>query len=672
MTAEKTEQNPSNQVGRAPSPPRGFFYNIKLFVLCHGILQLAQLLVSGYLKASISTIERRYGFTSQKSGLLAAFNEVGNTVLIVFVSFFGSRVHRPRCIGIGAMIASAGVFVIALPHFLSAPYKHSNFMNSTKNNSSEICQTKDLLNSDWPHQNCSQQDTIVHEDVFPILLLGQLLLGVGGVPIQPFGISYIDDFASRRNSPFYLGILFAVTVIGPAFGFILSALMLRFNVDIDKLSHDDIRIDRDDPRWIGAWWLGFLVAASFLFLSSVPYLFFPRTMPKQESTSNEHNPKLEDELKVERPKPDQMQKLTLVQFIKSFPSTMMRTLRNPIYLLVVLGQVNLAAMVAGLATFMAKFIEKQFTLTASFSNMMIGGVNIPAATLGIMTGGLIMRRLSLSVRGSALMCTVSVLVCIMFAVPLLFIGCPTQPIAGLNLSKQKDSSDCSVQCSCSDEAFNPVCGSNGVEFRSPCHAGCRTAIFDDNGRNINYTDCGCIGMQNTPSSAAPGDCGSNCTHRLLPFMVLSSLTCAIASLSQTPSFMMILRTVTPEYKSFALGVQFMLFRVLAFLPAPVLYGKAIDTTCILWGEKCGKAMACQYYDLDTFRHRFLGLQIFFLVGGMVCFFLSFIVLNKTASEQLHINQPKSSIEREDDKGNELSNQLLCEQSDIHHNLKTKE
>ena len=41
----------------------------------------------------------------------------------------------------------------------------------------------------------------------------------------------------------------------------------------------------------------------------------------------------------------------------------------------------------------------------------------------------------------------------------------------------------------------------------------------------------------------------------------------------------------------------------AFLPAPVLYGKAIDTTCILWGEKCGKAMACQYYDLDTFRHR---------------------------------------------------------------------
>lgn len=50
----------------------------------------------------------------------------------------------------------------------------------------------------------------------------------------------------------------------------------------------------------------------------------------------------------------------------------MRTLRNPIYLLVVLAQVNLAAMVAGLATFMGKFIEKQFEKTVSFSNMMMG------------------------------------------------------------------------------------------------------------------------------------------------------------------------------------------------------------------------------------------------------------------------------------------------------------
>ncbi len=64
--------------------------------------------------------------------------------------------------------------------------------------------------------------------------------------------------------------------------------------------------------------------------------------------------------------------------------------------------------------------------------MFTGGLNIPSAMLGIMAGGVILRKLGLTVRSSAVMCTVAVFVSIMFAIPLLFIGCPTQSVSGIN------------------------------------------------------------------------------------------------------------------------------------------------------------------------------------------------------------------------------------------------
>ncbi|KAI7795784.1 solute carrier organic anion transporter family member 2B1 [Triplophysa rosa] len=621
----------------------GLFNNIKFFVLCHGMLQLAQLMVSGYLKGSITTIEKRYGFSSQKSGLLAAFNEVGNTVLIVFVSFFGSRVHRPRCIGIGALFASLGVFLISLPHFISGEYDYTGSGSNGINNSSGLCQSERILPNEASNQTCNQEKANAHLGVYPILLMGQLLLGIGGVPIQPFGISYIDDYSKKRNSPFYLGILFAVTVIGPAFGYIMASFMLRFFVDIHKMN--EINFNNKDAKWVGAWWLGFLVAGTILFLTSLPYMFFPRKMTKEETIEVSAEPSSEKMIEDKRPKTDTMEDMSLTEFLKSFPKILMRTLRNPIYLLVVLAQVNLAAMVAGLATFMAKFIEKQFKQTTSDSAMMIGGLNIPSAMLGIMIGGVILRRLSLSVRSSALMCTTVVLLSIFFAIPLLFLGCPTQRI--FDMDRFGGTSQQCSSCSCSTDVFNPVCGSDGVEFRSPCHAGCRIEIKSETNEIKNYTDCACVASGTSLGYATQGPCGSGCTNLLIPFMVLSSITCFVASLSHTPSFMMILRTVTPQDKSFALGIQFMLFRVLAFLPAPVLYGHAIDTTCIKWGEKCNRTTSCIYYDLDHFRHRFLGLQIFFICGGFVSFLLTFLVLRKLNSTQQQNDQNNDKSKHED-------------------------
>ncbi|KAM9847258.1 solute carrier organic anion transporter family member 2B1 isoform 2-T2 [Aulostomus maculatus] len=624
MGANEINPNVDLVRSRPPAGHRRPFNSVKFFVFCHSLLQLAQLLVSGYMKSSISAIERRYGLSSQKSGLLAAFNEVGNTILIIFVSFLGSRVHRPRFIGGGALLACLASLLMALPHFLGGPYKYTNRMGSQMNNISGICKSGGPFNMQSSNQSCSQQESHAQQGIYPLLLFAQLLLGIGSVPIQPFGISYIDDFASKKNSPLYLGILLAVTSIGPAFGFITGSFMLRFYVDFDKLSKDKIQLHPKDLRWVGAWWLGFLVASCLLFLAALPYFFFPRIMPKEDADDDiESRP---DSCKQQQQQPDLLQEQTLVQFLKSFPCIALRTLRGPIYLLVVLAQVNLAALLAGLATFMAKFIERQFNQTTSFSIMMIGGVCIPLAVLGTVLGGFMMRRLNLSTSGASRLCFTAILLCMCSAIPLLFIGCPTQQIAGV-FPPSTEALACSSGCGCPPDAFMPVCGSDRMEFRSPCHAGCVVMETDGGGKIINFTECRCVSGF---GSASPGTCGSGCSHLLPLFVALLGVTSFIASFSQTPSYMMILRTVPTEDKSLAIGVQHMMFRVLAFMPGPVLYGKVIDTTCILWGRECGRQTSCLYYNLDLFRSRFLGLQVVFVCGALLCFLLTIVVLCRRA------------------------------------------
>lgn len=56
---------------------------------------------------------------------------------------------------------------------------------------------------------------------------------------------------------------------------------LWFNAHLSTCVAGEVQLTNKDPRWVGAWWLGFLVAASLVALSAVPYFFFPQEMPKE-------------------------------------------------------------------------------------------------------------------------------------------------------------------------------------------------------------------------------------------------------------------------------------------------------------------------------------------------------------------------------------------------------
>lgn len=658
-----TEGTPGGKDSPSPQGLRpSVFQSIKFFLLCHSLLQLAQLMISGYLKSSISTVEKRFGLSSQSSGLLAAFNEVGNTALIVFVSYFGSRVHRPRLIGCGAVLVALAGLLMSLPHFISEPYRydHTSHEDLPQDFEASLCLPKTSGPAPAPFNgSCSSYTEAQHLAVVGIMFMAQTLLGVGAVPIQPFGISYIDDFAHNSNSPLYLGILFAVTMLGPGLAYGLGGLMLSLYVDIDRMPEGGISLTSKDPRWVGAWWLGFLISAGAVALAAIPYFFFPREMPKEkhelrfqtrilsiiasrvrksckgEDSSSEQSPGEypEKQYGLSQVAPD----LTVFQFIKVFPRVLLRTLRHPIFLLVVLSQVCMLSTVAGMATFLPKVLERQFSITATYANLLIGCLTIPSAIVGIVVGGALVKRLHLGPKRCVILCLLGALFGLIFSLPLFFIGCPTHQIAGITLQPGTQPGTglfpgCSEPCSCPSDYFNPVCDpSTRVEYITPCHAGCTSQVVQEalNKSKVFYTNCSCV-VGGGP--VLVGSCDSPCSHLVLPFVLLISVSAALISVTHTPSFMLILRGVKKEDKTLAVGIQFMLLRVFAWMPSPVIHGSAIDTTCVYWAQSCGRRAVCRYYDHDLLRTRFIGLQFFFKTGSLACFTLILATLRQQDKE----------------------------------------
>uniref|UniRef100_UPI00398E7E30 solute carrier organic anion transporter family member 2A1-like n=1 Tax=Pristiophorus japonicus TaxID=55135 RepID=UPI00398E7E30 len=596
---------------------KSIFNNIKLFVLCHGMLQCAQLLYSAYFKSTITTIEKRFGLTSFSSGFISSLHEIGNSVLIIFVSYFGSRVHRPRLIGMGGLLLSFGAFLLALPHFIVEPYIYSKvIIGNTSHPTSGTCQS---VNQTHRLEYCAKSDIKVNEmsSVWAIIVIAQLMAGIGTVPIQPFGISYVDDFAEPSNSALYIAILFAISVFGPAFGYLLGSVMLRLFVDLNRVNPATIDMKPTDPRWIGAWWLGLLISSSILAIISIPYFFFPRQLTPQKKSGSEADMLSEmEEQKVEA--------MTLKEFIKKFPKMLVKLLLNPIFILIVLAQCTFSSVLAGLSTYLNKFLEYQYSTTASHANFLIGAITLPTAAIGMLLGGFYMKRFNLSLVKIPWSAAYVLIITIVLTIPLFFMGCSTQKIAGINYSDDVNSSsmfnlkaDCNAHCFCFDYTYNPVCGADGIEYISPCQAGCTHYTFNYSTRRIMaYNNCSCIQTSSNEDSAQPEHCKVSCSYLLLPMIFSISFVGLVAALTHNPLYMVVLRVVRQEEKSFAIGVQFLLLRMFAWLPAPALFGAVIDSTCIRWSKKCtGKRGACSYYDNNLLRSRYLGVQVGYNILG---------------------------------------------------------
>ncbi|XP_040071371.1 solute carrier organic anion transporter family member 4A1-like, partial [Ixodes scapularis] len=229
---------------------------------------LQGLAINGYIPVVLPTIERRFQMRSIQAGSIVSMYNVGSLLCSTPVAYFGNRQHKPRYMAIGTIVMATGSLIFAIPHFLVPPYQSSDIK--------DIC--PNLLKSD---EFCATSPTNLPEYRY-FFMLGNFLHGCGTSPFYTLGIAYLDDNVPTKTSPVYLGIYFAMALLGPAVGFLSGGYFLTLYTDIAK-DPKEVKLNRFSKVWVGAWWMGFLVAAALAFLAAIPIFALPKELPGYRS-----------------------------------------------------------------------------------------------------------------------------------------------------------------------------------------------------------------------------------------------------------------------------------------------------------------------------------------------------------------------------------------------------
>uniref|UniRef100_A0AAY4BDQ8 Solute carrier organic anion transporter family member n=1 Tax=Denticeps clupeoides TaxID=299321 RepID=A0AAY4BDQ8_9TELE len=335
--------------------------NLKIFIGMLAFCYFSKSMSGSYTKSTITQMERRFEIPSSTVGIVDGSFEMGNLLVITVISYFGAKYHRPKIIGAGGLLMAIGTFLMALPHFLMGPYKYDTAALS-------VGSTDNFTSASPCSATADQVQRPIAEEGSPMwvmVMLGNMIRGIGEATIGPLGISFIDDFARPENSAFYIGCLHTIAVIGPLFGYSLGSLCASLYVDIGSVSSESVTITPQDSRWVGAWWLGYVVTGFFSLLAAVPFFFLPRSLPE---VTQDPDPSSTEALQPSR----EESKPTIAEIAKDFVPSLKSLFTNKIYILYLTANIMLFNAFVIIITYTAKYIEHQFGQSISKTNFLIG------------------------------------------------------------------------------------------------------------------------------------------------------------------------------------------------------------------------------------------------------------------------------------------------------------
>merc|ERR1711892_1411904 len=371
--------------------------------------------INGALLATITTMEKRFEFSSTISGIILSSYDIGFLVACIPLETLARRSSRGGVLGVCCLLIALSSILFAMPHFATDQVVP---INSGNNSDDGLCH---LARNTAP---TLASNISLWSSAF---IAAGIVTGIAMAPVWTTAFAAVEDETTTAKGARNMAMLNIGAVLGPLLGLAVGAVCLQTWTDL--ANRENIDLVPSDQNWIGAWWLPYFANGLIGLVLCFPVFGFPNQFPGSHIIKRERSEKSI----VEE-----------VQF-SSFWDDLKLIGTNPVWVLACIGSICDSFITATMLGFGIKFLQVVFYISASHAAL-LGVICAVFAFLGV-------------------------------ALPLIWITCQNQRLVGVFdatgnlLDPIQIEQSCNSACDCASDVFVPVCDQS-TTYVSPCHAGC--------------------------------------------------------------------------------------------------------------------------------------------------------------------------------------------------------
>ncbi|XP_046945728.1 solute carrier organic anion transporter family member 6A1 [Lynx rufus] len=572
------------------------FNNIQCFLVFFCILVASQGIVFGLVDLSIDTFQKENHLGTSENLVLSLTYDISSCLIVLFISYYGGRGNIPRWIAFSSFLVGVGSLFFAFPYISDGHYQLSADPEDT-------CQEMKII------KTCRKASPSFQAKYIASFILGQIVQGIAGMPLYILGTVFIDNSVATHSAGIYLGLMDASLILGYSLAYVIGAPLMKGTENSTFLiSVEDID---DHHKWLRSWWIYFGFVSLTAWITLIPLSCFPHSVRGTAKIKAEKRKQL-------HPFDNKFKDKELGTSIKDLFANTWVLMKDPGFICLALTKASESLVLIGASEFLPIYIENQFVLTHTTATKIAGFVLLPGGALGQLLGGIIVSKLHMSCKALMRFTIVTSVISLVFFGFVIFVRCDTIPFAGINEDYDGTgqlgnlTAPCNSHCRCSSSLYSAICGRDHIGYFSPCFAGCiQSKIIQD---DKTYYNCSCIQEGLTTADdqgdfidARPGTCDAKC-YKLPLFIAFIFSTILFSVFSGIPNTLTILRIVSDNQRSLALGLAFVFLRIFGTIPGPIVFKMTADISCIFREtEYCGKKGNCWIYNKMKMAYLLVGI-----------------------------------------------------------------